>query len=54
MAARHRRSNEASPRPRRSKTVWPIVFGILLLLTLLAILAFSVGWIDVGGDLRGD
>ena len=53
MAAGHR-PNRASPRPRRSKTVWPIVFGALLLLTLLVVLAFSVGWIDVGGDLRGD
>lgn len=48
------RPNAGSPKPRRSRTVWPIVFGILLLLTLLVILAFSAGWIDVGGDLQSD
>lgn len=43
-----RHSGQRAPRPRRSKTVWPWVFGILLLVTLLLVLAFSLGWIDVG------
>ena len=45
-AGRH--TAERTPRPRRSKTVWPWVFGTLLLVTLLLVLAFSLGWIEVG------
>ena len=43
-----RHSANAAARPRRSKTVWPWVFGILLLVTILLVLAFTLGWIDVG------
>ena len=47
MAAGRHSGNAAAGR-RRSKTVWPWVFGILLLTTLLLVLAFTLGWIDVG------
>jgi hypothetical protein len=45
-----RQQSSGSPRRRRSKTVWPLVFGVLLLGMLLLILAFSLGWME-GGKL---
>ena len=40
-------SPQETPRRRRSKTVWPWVFGVLLVVMLLLVLAFTLGWIDV-------
>jgi predicted nucleic acid-binding Zn ribbon protein len=45
-----RQQTSDRPRRRRSKTVWPLVFGVLLLVMLVLILAFSLGWIE-GGEL---
>ncbi len=54
MAARNRPTTVVSPR-RRSKTVWPFVFAVLVVLALLILLAFALGWIDVdAGSARGD
>lgn len=36
-----------APRRRRSKTVWPWVFGLLILVSLLLVLGFSLDWFDV-------
>ena len=46
MAARNRPTTAVAPR-RRSKTVWPFVFAVLVTLALLILLAFALGWIDV-------
>lgn len=52
MAGRPR-TDGAGPRPRRSRTVWPWVFGLLLLTTALLLLAFGLGWLDTTGDVPG-
>lgn len=54
MDSRPRREGVA-PRPRRSKTVWPWIFGVLLVVVLLLVLAWGLGWwdTDVAGDAPG-
>lgn len=46
------RPDGPAPRSRRSKTVWPWVFGALLVITALALIFFALGWIDP--DASGD
>lgn len=54
--ARETRRNEAAPRPRQSKTVWPWIFGVVMVITLLILLAWGFGWweADPAGNLPTD
>lgn len=37
------RTKGAAPPPRRSKTVWPWIFGVLVVVVLLVLLAWGLG-----------
>jgi hypothetical protein len=54
--AREPRTNDVAPRPRRSKTVWPWVFGVMVLIALLTLLGWGFGWWEAesAGNLPAD
>jgi hypothetical protein len=45
-----------APRQRPSKTVWPWIFGVVVIIALLILLALGVGWWEPepAGNLPAD
>jgi hypothetical protein len=54
--ARGPERTDVAPRPRRSKTVWPWIFGVLVVIALLILLAWGLGWWEAepAGNLSAD